>query len=298
MDSERYFFNEFIIKNPTDKLTDIEEKEILMSIEKFEKIIKEDSRIYDGQTVYIGYSGVLYYYLNCYFTKNDGEIYLNLCSKYVDLLISVIDNKKYFDESELCEDITFLTGIVGPLTLLAIYYDIKDDQKKVEKMLTDIKSLTKYCFLSKSCELLYGKSGYIYASRLLNSYFKREIISSEILKSICYDILKRGERTAREFNRRDIYIWRELNYVFIGAAHGISGILYQLLNFQFILDDENIMKKIQNTANFIIKHQDNEGNFGEINEKMEITCHFCYGAPGIIPTLLKLYTIRKDQKVS
>eukprot|EP01080_Neovahlkampfia_damariscottae_P007572 gene7572-11896_t len=297
MNSQRYFKNTYKIKDPSDKLSEKDEKMILENMNKFEEMIEAEKEKFECYNMYIGDAGILYYYLNCYFNKKEKGFYLSKCSKYVTNLTRLIDNIKYYNESEIQADTTFICGVVGPMSLLAVYYDIKNNQTEVENYIADIKSFIEYSSQSRSCELLYGKSGYLYTMNFLNSYFNKEIFSIEIQKPICESILSLGENTATKFNKKNMYIWSEMNNVFIGAAHGLSGIIYQLLNIQYILDDKKIMKKIENTINLILEYQDEEGNFGEANEKLDLLCHFCYGAPGIIPTLLKLYKINKDEKL-
>lgn len=87
--------------------------------------------------------------------------------------------------------------------------------------------------------------------------------------------------------------WSEKEY--IGAAHGITGIIYILLHINFVLNNKSIMKDIIETIDFLITLQNQDGNFPSSSGKYDLV-QFCHGAPGVIHTLFKLYEITKNEK--
>lgn len=59
------------------------------------------------------------------------------------------------------------------------------------KYTDQVSRLAELCLVQGiSNELLYGRVGYLYSANFVNKYFKREIVSIEVLKSIVELIVK------------------------------------------------------------------------------------------------------------
>jgi lantibiotic modifying enzyme len=296
MDSNRFLINKQSIEKIDESLSNDQKENIKSTIERFEDLIQNDKsiKLTSDHSVYIGLSGYLYYSLHSYFSTNEKEKYLNLSSKYVKLLIPILEEK----EKGFRDNVTFITGICGAFSLISIYFDVIKDHKKSDFYLEKIRNFMKEALITSASELFYGKSGYLYIMNFLNSYFQKDVFSSLEINKMCQIILKEGEEIAiLKFKRNDIYVWTFMRHTIMGAAHGISGIIYQLLKCDCVLSDENAMIKLINTANLFLNYQDEDGNFLEFEDETDPLCHWCYGAPGVIPTLLKLYEITNDKKV-
>lgn len=82
---------------------------------------------------------------------------------------------------------------------------------------------------------------------------------------------------------------------YLGAAHGVSAILFSLLSIP--LNDED-MNDVKITIDAILALQDESGNFPtKFNKPQEARLiHWCHGAPGIVLLMAKAYIVFKDQK--
>jgi len=82
-------------------------------------------------------------------------------------------------------------------------------------------------------ELLYGRTGFLYALLFVKNYNPGKIDDQMIIE-IAGTIVESGKRLAKQLKQKGIrqtpplmYQWHEKKY--LGAAHGMAGIIYLLL---------------------------------------------------------------------
>lgn len=144
------------------------------------------------------------------------------------------------------------------------------------------------------CELLYGRAGYLYTLLLLikryPSYYDQ---LSELIQSVFSTILTIGIRTAKDLGLSVPVCWLWHNKLYIGAAHGTSGILTILIsaleyvNNDFLLSGNiyDCKSLIKQSADWVLELQDKDtenwpsslsGNkYGRLD-----LWQWCHGAPG------------------
>ena len=88
---------------------------------------------------------------------------------------------------------------------------------------------------------------------------------------------------------------------YLGAVHGISGILYMFMKAACISEklgaDENFMRSVHDNAIKLLSYQNEEGGFGfRCGVEGESINHFCHGAPGVIYFLCEAEKIFGDEK--
>lgn len=73
----------------------------------------------------------------------------------------------------------------------------------------------------------------------------------------------------------------------LGAAHGLSGILFALLNFPaFIKSDASVERDVKAAVDYFLAIQAEDGNFATVvgeersGRAGEGLVHWCHGAPG------------------
>lgn len=78
-------------------------------------------------------------------------------------------------------------------------------------------------------EYLYGRAGYLYTLMFLRREMGQNIIDSQLITEIFEGMIKSGEKYARETGSQSplMYKWHDTEYM--GAAHGVTGIIYLLL---------------------------------------------------------------------
>jgi lantibiotic modifying enzyme len=90
-----------------------------------------------------------------------------------------------------------------------------------------------------------------------------------------------------------MYEWHEKQYY--GAAHGLVGILFMLLQCQSYLDAQDLQMLVKPTIDYLVSKRFPSGNFpsshGSQSDKL---IHWCHGSPGGIHLLLKSYKVFSD----
>lgn len=225
---------------------------------------------------------------------------------------------------------SFFMGPVGTYTMGCIYYSIQNDYINFQNCLANVLKYHKSVVNNFSeSELLYGSAGYIYSLLLIQQNCKNvlkgqeeENIKEFLLDSI-NQLFKEGIASMKLFNS-DILIWpwpklktRKLEDIYLGAAHGVVGILYMLLKGLKSLDlliiknevlieikNKDFYETINNYNNLLKKSLDDlleyrfqSGNLpSSIGKEKDTLVHFCHGETGFIILYLYAYKVFQDEK--
>ncbi|KZV75025.1 hypothetical protein PENSPDRAFT_681467 [Peniophora sp. CONT] len=181
------------------------------------------------------------------------------------------------------------------------------------------------------CELLYGRAGLLYALLLLkstipavnggspdspNSGFEslvellRSLTRTATLKLLVDDLIRRGRAGAARFSAESrltegpglMWVWHGKRY--LGAAHGIAGILDVILHCP-----ESILvthaSVICNTVEHLLFLQDPSGNWPSSASTMPVIIpksselvQWCHGSTGVIPLLASILQRAKALRLS
>ncbi len=104
-------------------------------------------------------------------------------------------------------------------------------------------------------------------------------------------------------NHRFFPVFRCFRFIFygtdyVGAAHGIAGILYILLHFPEWCKEPDTNAWVTGTLTHLLTLQNSDGNFptsmSGLRDRMKV--HWCHGAPGFIPLFHKAYKVYGDTK--
>lgn len=145
-----------------------------------------------------------------------------------------------------------------------------------------------------SYELLHGRAGFLYASLFINKYLGPETISSEILDPVVEAIFAGGR--AGSSDNPDcplMYRWHGTRY--LGAAHGLAGILQVLLHFQHSVDD---LACLQGAIKYMIHTRfGHSGNYpsNEGNPRDRLV-QWSHGAGGVGIMLCKAAQVFPDDR--
>ncbi len=294
---EDYLGNNDFIDTKTGYLKDHIYKNILQKIsvlyEYFENNLDNYINVND-YSIYTGISGIvlLFFHLNKVLPKNI-SIVNNLLDKslsYLEKILKHLNNKRY----------SFICGDSGPIALASVIYYIKGNNKECIKMLKLLKSMINNinnANIELSDELLYGRSGFLFSLLFVQKHIKdNKIIYDSDLRNIIDIILTSGIQKAKK--RKDnspplMYHWHKKTY--IGAAHGISGILYILLQAKHLLKQDELNFLIKPTIDFIASLKFESGNYPSSLENCnDHLVQWCHGAPGIIHLFALSYQTFND----
>eukprot|EP01132_Coremiostelium_polycephalum_P005036 gene5036-6266_t len=212
-------------------------------------------------------------------------------------------------QSRTSKRITFLEGPYGIYSIGAVLNDRLGDTKQSDELLLKVLQISQTVIQDRergvSYEILYGKCGYLQC--LLFIYKQKQIYLDGSLKkqlegaikALVIDTVQFGmEFSAKEHSQSPLmYEWHSSKY--LGAAHGLAGILYMLMDSLEVLNHDNEIDEnsfftkakqlMRDSIDYLVTCQfPSSGNFPSRKENTEDKLvQWCHGAPGIIPTLIK-----------
>jgi len=156
-------------------------------------------------------------------------------------------------------------------------------------------------------ELLYGRTGYLHSLLLVHDALSARVDLSSALRqaveqlkeaiSRVFDqIVQRGLQFKHKPNGAPL-IWEWHGKMYLGAAHGITGILYELMRVPWRCSDAGTKKLLQDALAYCIGLRLASGNFPssdstdpdyDPNDKL---VQWCHGAPALALACIKAYEL-------
>lgn len=244
----------------------------------------------DDYSVYTGTAGIAYMFYQ-YGKRFDEPVYL---AKATELLRGCVSNFRGKRE------VTFLTGLTGPLALSAAVLHSQGNHDESQNMISKLKSLSPLVLDESSDlpdELLYGRSGYLFCLLFLNANISPPPVEGELIKQIIGVIIKSGNAyaAARKHATPLMYAWHESEY--IGGAHGLAGILYLLLQAREYLTQTQLARDVKPALQYLQDLRYPSGNFpSSIGSTTDKLIHWCHGAPGMAMLFCLAYETFQDEE--
>jgi hypothetical protein len=145
------------------------------------------------------------------------------------------------------------------------------------------------------CELLYGRAGCLHG--LLFALKANPALNfDQPIHALVAQIVRAGRVPGAD---RFMWTWKGKEY--LGAVHGVAGILYVLLSCpQTILlaVEPDIYRYIANTVDYVLTEQVRDtGNVrSSVSSSSDRLVHFCHGATGWIPLLALMARLYPDRE--
>lgn len=247
--------------------------------------------IYHNHTVYTGSGGLALYYFLCAMRKGGNLDLLRNALECIDL--DYLDGRR----------ISFLCGDAGPLAM-AIVISYKLGSRRPDT-LPEYKTLVRRLMALASSlnaspdELLYGKTGYLYALLFVNKYIQdKEIIPASHIEMVIRSILKSGKRLSTEMESECPLMWEWHIKLYFGAAHGMAGILYMLLQARTYINATEMHNFIKPTIDWLLDQRFESGNFPSSMRSTsgDKLVQWCHGAPGFIPLCILAAQIFEEER--
>lgn len=221
-------------------------------------------------TLYTGALGTAFLLFKAYQINKDKK----------DLLLSAEIIKACASAASGSGRVTFICGQAGVYALGAVVAKHSGDDRLSEHYLTKFKDIK----LPKELpnELLYGRAGFLWASTFLNRNLGKDTVSSTDMRAVVDEIIKSGRKLAK--GRCPLmYEWHGKKYW--GAAHGLAGIIYILMDMELKPDE---IEDVKGTLRYMIKNRFPSGNYpSSEGSESDRLVHWCHGAPGVALTLTK-----------
>ncbi|XP_007094861.2 lanC-like protein 2 [Panthera pardus] len=242
-------------------------------------------------SAYTGWTGIALLYLQLYRVTCD-QTYLLRSLDYVKRTLRNLNGRR----------VTFLCGDAGPLAVGAVvYHKLKSDCESQE-CITKLLQLQKTIVCRDSDlpdELLYGRAGYLYALLYLNTEIGPGTVCESAIKEVVNAIIESGKTLSREERKADrcplLYQWHRKQYV--GAAHGMAGIYYMLMQPAAKVDQETLTEMVKPSIDYVRHKRFRSGNYpSSLSNETDRLVHWCHGAPGVIHMLTQAYKVFKEEK--
>ncbi|GJQ75453.1 hypothetical protein Trydic_g17543 [Trypoxylus dichotomus] len=203
-----------------------------------------------------------------------------------------LDHLKYRRHSFLCGD-------AGPLAIGAV---VSNKLRDVDcrKLIDELLSLQGPIIDSHSDmanEYLYGRAGYLFALLFVNKHIKPPPIDQSIIVKIISTILECGKNEAKAGKSKFPLMYQWHNSYYLGAAHGLSGIIYLLLQAYEYVSESELINLIKPTIDHLTSIQYPSGNFpSSVGSESDRYVQWCHGAPGFVYMYTAAYKVFKDEK--
>ncbi|XP_050422284.1 glutathione S-transferase LANCL1-like [Adelges cooleyi] len=195
--------------------------------------------------------------------------------------------------------VSYLTGESGVYVTAATIYKTHMDFVNVNNMIKKVTDLLpRVLDEDYSDELLYGRAGYLYSLLLLKRVGWKDPQRDKLIRQIVSAILNSGMYFCVKENIKKtpiMYEWHLKKY--LGAAHGLSGILHCLLLANEYLTKKELDDLIKPALNYLLSFRFESGNIqSSINNDNDRLVQWCHGAAGVALTFALAYKVFQDNQ--
>jgi len=184
--------------------------------------------------------------------------------------------------------LTFLCGDGGVLALGAVLYTLCDNSAVARHCTQGLQTLSELALTDHlmSQELMYGCAGYLFALLFTKKYLP-DSIDTKLICRVAAHIVSMGKEEAKCCSGATLlYTWHEKHY--LGAAHGLAGILYTLLQSSFVSPQE-LSSTIAPSVNYLLSQRYPSNNLrSSLSSQLDQLVQWCHGSPGFVPLLTEI----------
>ncbi|KAM4689472.1 lanC-like protein 2 [Discoglossus pictus] len=242
-------------------------------------------------SAYTGYTGIALLYLQLYRVTQE-PAHLQRSLDYVKRILRNLNGRR----------VSFLCGDAGPLAVGAVVHHKLQNQVESKDCITKLLQLQRGVVSTDNelpDELLYGRAGYLYALLYVNTEIGPGTVPQENIKEIVDAIIESGKNLSKEEHKTErcplLYQWHKKQYV--GAAHGLAGIYYMLMQPLAKVDQEILNDLVKASIDYVRHKKFRSGNYpSSLSNETDRLVHWCHGAPGVIHMLLQAYKLFKEDK--
>ncbi|XP_076048997.1 lanC-like protein 3 isoform X2 [Oratosquilla oratoria] len=153
-------------------------------------------------------------------------------------------------------------------------------------------------------ELLVGRAGYLCGVLWLRKELNNKVLAEKEVDAVLDVMVQSGVEYARQHKSPFPLMYAYYRTEYLGAAHGLAGILQMMLSFPSWLSKRpEAQQLIRGSVDALLGLQTPEGNFpcamdeldGRRPEEEELV-HWCHGAPGTVYLLIKAHKVFGDEK--
>ncbi|MFH4975817.1 hypothetical protein AB6A40_002526 [Gnathostoma spinigerum] len=198
----------------------------------------------------------------------------------------------------------FLLGMLG-VYVVKILSAVKMN-KEVDSTLNYIKDVCRVSLKDGyqghgDDEMLVGRAGILAAFLNLRMMLPNFSEPQDLLRNIVQKMLESGRAYARRHRSPCPLMYQYYGTEYLGAAHGLMGILQMLLSYPHYLREPDL-KDIRDTLEWILSIQQENGNIAPSADEVgsargdDELVHWCHGATGLVFLMIVAYQSFKDDR--
>ncbi|KAL4000669.1 SH3 domain and tetratricopeptide repeat-containing protein [Sarotherodon galilaeus] len=242
-------------------------------------------------STYTGWTGIALLYLQLHRVSNEAS-HLHRALDYVKRTMRILNGRK----------VTFLCGDAGPLAVGAVVHHKLNNTTDSKECLSRLLQLQRSVLSPDSDipdELLYGRAGYLYALLYVNKEIGADTVDEDTITKVVTAIVESGKNMSADQKKTDrcplLYEWHKKQY--IGAAHGLAGIYYMLMQPGAKVHPDILSELVRPSIDYVRHKRFRSGNFpSSLSNESDRLVHWCHGAPGVIHMLIMAHKIFKEEK--
>ncbi|XP_033741341.1 lanC-like protein 3 [Pecten maximus] len=266
--------------------------------------------------LYVGNAGVAYmfYYLsNCESFTSRKNDFLELGMAYGKVAMDFVDRGG--DRGD--PPCSFILGSAGTVAVNSLLYHTAGNESKSKKIAEKFANFADHArpisfYPYGSDELLVGRAGYLSGALALQQKLCYKVVSEDILKHLCTVTVESGRHYSYSHKPKSpkgvqsplMYAYHGTEY--LGAAHGLSGILQMLLSFpEFYTceDSQPAVEDVHRAVDFMLSLEQANHNYAPAMDEVgmsrpegEDLVHWCHGAPGVVYLFARAYKVWGEEK--
>ncbi|CAG5895720.1 unnamed protein product [Menidia menidia] len=206
-------------------------------------------------STYTGWTGIALLYLQLHRGSQEAS-HLHRALDYVKRAMRILNGRK----------VTFLCGDAGPLAVGAVVHHKLNNTADSSECLTRLLQLQRSVLSPDSevpDELLYGRAGYLYALLYVNKEMGADVVDESTITKVVTAIVESGKSLSAEQKKTDrcplLYEWHKKQY--IGAAHGLAGIYYMLMQPGAKVHPDLLSELLRPSIDYVRHKRFRSGNF-------------------------------------
>ncbi|XP_060067725.1 lanC-like protein 3 [Ylistrum balloti] len=266
--------------------------------------------------LYVGNAGVAYmfYYLsNCDLFSSHKAYFLEQGMMYVKVAMDYVERGGHRGDPPC----SFILGSAGTMAVYSLLFHIAGNESKSKKLAEQFAKLADHArpiafYRYGSDELLVGRAGYLSGALALQQKLGYKAVDEDTLKHLCTVTVESGRHYSYSHKPKSpkgvrsplMYAYHGTEY--LGAAHGLSGILQMLLSFpEFYTceDSQMAVEDVHKAVDFMLSLEQTNHNYAPAMDEVgrgrpegEDLVHWCHGAPGVIYLFARAYKVWGDEK--
>ncbi|XP_027881698.1 lanC-like protein 2 isoform X1 [Xiphophorus couchianus] len=242
-------------------------------------------------STYTGWTGIALMYLQLHRVSGEAS-HLQRALDYVKRAMRILNGRK----------VTFLCGDAGPLAVGAVVHHKLNNNTESKDCVSRLFQLQRSVVSPDNempDELLFGRTGYLFALLYVNKEIGADAVDEATITKVVTAIVESGKSMSAEEKKTDrcplLYEWHKKQYV--GAAHGLTGIFYILMQPGAGLHPTMLSELVRPSIDYVRHKRFRSGNFpSSLSNESDRLVHWCHGAPGVIHMLIMAYKMFKEEK--